>query len=137
MELALLRMLSKQLDASGSKLCGKRGESKAVYVAPMKALVHEKVKDWGKRFGPLPCPTPTPLSPSTRFGASLGINCVELTGDTDLEPAEIEAADVICTTPEKFGEIDATPTLQIESEFTLLRLSPPKILLSPSLSQMP
>jgi ATP-dependent DNA helicase HFM1/MER3 len=87
MELALLRMLSKQLDPSGSRLVGKRGESKAVYVAPLRALVQEKVKDW-----------------SQRLGGALGINCLELTGDTEPDAGEVEAADVICTTPEKFGK---------------------------------
>lgn len=80
-------MLSKQLDPSGSRLIGKRGESKAVYVAPLRALVQEKAKDW-----------------SERLGSSLGIKCLELTGDTDPDAGALEAADVICTTPEKFGE---------------------------------
>ena len=84
-----MRMFSKQLDPSGTKLCGKRGESKAVYVAPLRALVQEKHKDW-----------------SARFGSRLGINCLELTGDTELDPGQIEEADIICTTPEKFGQID-------------------------------
>lgn len=41
-----------------------------------------------------------------RFGRkSIGLNCLELTGDTDPDSAELEAADIICTTPEKFDSI--------------------------------
>lgn len=41
-----------------------------------------------------------------RFGASLGVHVEELTGDTDTiqDVGRIENADIICTTPEKFGE---------------------------------
>jgi hypothetical protein len=41
--------------------------------------------DWSARFGPL------------------GLSVVELSGDSDPEPRELEGADLICTTPEKFG----------------------------------
>ena len=49
MELCLLRLLSKQLDAEGRRLTGRRGASKAVYIAPLRALCQEKLKDWAAR----------------------------------------------------------------------------------------
>jgi hypothetical protein len=49
MELALLRLLSKQLDAGGTRLAGRRGAAKAVYIAPLRALCQEKLKDWTGR----------------------------------------------------------------------------------------
>lgn len=49
MEIALLRLLRPQLDAEGRVLKGKRGAVKAVYIAPMRALVQEKLSDWGSR----------------------------------------------------------------------------------------
>jgi len=44
---------------------------------------------------------------SKRFGTSLGLKCQEMSGDTDAatDAAELNAADIICTTPEKFGEL--------------------------------
>ncbi|GAX85570.1 hypothetical protein CEUSTIGMA_g12985.t1 [Chlamydomonas eustigma] len=88
MELSLLRLLSKQLDEGGTCLVGKRGAVKAVYIAPLRALCQEKLQDW-----------------SSRFGIFLGLNCVELTGDTEPDPAQMESADIICTTPEKFDSM--------------------------------
>ena len=49
MEIALLRLLRPQLDAEGRVLKGKRGAVKAVYIAPMRALVQEKLSDWDSR----------------------------------------------------------------------------------------
>jgi len=50
--------------------------------------LQEKVKEWQQRFG-----------------SSLGLQIEELTGDTDINQdiSRIDNADVICTTPEKFG----------------------------------
>lgn len=42
-------------------------------------------------------------SPSSRFGL-LGLTCLEVTGDTDSEGRELDGADIIFATPEKFGE---------------------------------
>ncbi|KAF2815299.1 Sec63-domain-containing protein [Mytilinidion resinicola] len=62
--------------------------SKVVYIAPMKALVRERVKDWGKRLaGPM------------------GLKLVELTGDNTPDTRTIQDADVIITTPEKWDGI--------------------------------
>ncbi|KAF1953482.1 Sec63-domain-containing protein [Byssothecium circinans] len=62
--------------------------SKVVYIAPMKALVRERVHDWGKRLaGPL------------------GLKLVELTGDNTPDTRTIRDADIIITTPEKWDGI--------------------------------
>ncbi len=57
-----------------------------VYLAPLRALVAERLEDW-----------------QARFGSMLGLSCLELSGDSEPEPAQLEAADIITTTPEKFG----------------------------------
>lgn len=54
---------------------------------PIKALVQERQTDWQARFG------------------QLGLKVIQLTGDDDADGQEdMEAADIICSTPEKFGE---------------------------------
>jgi antiviral helicase SLH1 len=62
--------------------------SKVVYIAPMKALVRERVKDWGARL--------------TR---QMGLKLVELTGDNTPDTRTIQDADIIITTPEKWDGI--------------------------------
>ncbi|POS78392.1 activating signal cointegrator 1 complex subunit 3 [Diaporthe helianthi] len=62
--------------------------SKVVYIAPMKALVRERVKDWG-----------------ARLAGPLGLKLVELTGDNTPDTKTIKDADVIITTPEKWDGI--------------------------------
>lgn len=65
-----------------------RPGSKVVYIAPMKALVRERVKDWQKRLaGPA------------------GLKLVELTGDNTPDTRTIRDADIIITTPEKWDGI--------------------------------
>ena len=61
---------------------------KAVYIAPLKALVRERVDDWRRKFE-----------------KTLGKKVVELTGDTSPDIRAIERADVIVTTPEKWDGI--------------------------------
>ncbi|KAJ5949818.1 hypothetical protein N7454_001402 [Penicillium verhagenii] len=62
--------------------------SKVVYIAPMKALVRERVQDWRKRLtGPM------------------GMKLVELTGDNTPDTRTIRDADIIITTPEKWDGI--------------------------------
>ncbi|CAK9441616.1 uncharacterized protein LODBEIA_P54840 [Lodderomyces beijingensis] len=63
--------------------------SKIVYIAPMKALVRERVDDWKKRI----------------CGGSTKHKLVELTGDSLPSTAEVKEADIIITTPEKFDGI--------------------------------
>ena len=54
-------------------------------------MVQERVADW-----------------RCKFEGSLGLKVLEVTGDTEVsETADLDAADIICTTPEKFGELCA------------------------------
>lgn len=62
--------------------------SKVIYIAPMKALVRERVKDWG-----------------ARLAKPLGLKLVELTGDNTPDTRTIKDADIIITTPEKWDGI--------------------------------
>ncbi len=62
--------------------------SKVVYIAPMKALVRERVKDWG-----------------SRLTKQMGLKLVELTGDNTPDTRTIRDADIIVTTPEKWDGI--------------------------------
>ncbi|KAL9107193.1 MAG: hypothetical protein Q9227_007893 [Pyrenula ochraceoflavens] len=62
--------------------------SKVVYIAPMKALVRERVLDWRKRLT-----------------AKMGLQLVELTGDNTPDTSTIRSADIIITTPEKWDGI--------------------------------
>ena len=61
---------------------------KIVYIAPLKALVRERVKDWKARLEPV-----------------LGKNVIELTGDTMPDVKAISASDIIVTTPEKWDGV--------------------------------
>lgn len=65
-----------------------RPGSKVVYIAPMKALVRERVKDWGGRLA-----------------RPMGLKLVELTGDNTPDTRTIKDADIIVTTPEKWDGI--------------------------------
>lgn len=62
--------------------------SKTVYIAPLKALVRERIKDWGAGF----CKT-------------LGLRLVELTGDFTPDLKALLSADIIVVTPEKWDGI--------------------------------
>ena len=62
--------------------------SKVVYIAPMKALVRERVQDWRKRLA-----------------FPMGLKLVELTGDNTPDTRTIRDADIIITTPEKWDGI--------------------------------
>ncbi|KAK5293299.1 putative steryl acetyl hydrolase mug81, partial [Cryomyces antarcticus] len=62
--------------------------SKVVYIAPMKALVRERVQDWGRRLT-----------------SQMGLKLVELTGDNTPDTRTIRDADIIITTPEKWDGI--------------------------------
>ncbi|XP_074644659.1 activating signal cointegrator 1 complex subunit 3-like [Tubulanus polymorphus] len=61
---------------------------KAVYIAPLKALVRERMEDW-----------------KIRIEQKLGRKVVELTGDVTPDMRAIKAADLIITTPEKWDGI--------------------------------
>eukprot|EP00727_Mastigamoeba_balamuthi_P005510 m51a1_g1579 putative activating signal cointegrator 1 complex subunit 3 (2006) ;mRNA; r:104604-111515 len=61
---------------------------KVVYIAPLKALVRERMSDWGERF-------------ARRLGKSL----VELTGDYTPNVRALQSADIVTTTPEKWDGV--------------------------------
>ncbi|VDM17646.1 unnamed protein product [Hydatigera taeniaeformis] len=63
-------------------------EKKCVYIAPLKALVRERVDDW-----------------SIKLGKKLGKRVVELTGDVSPDASLLRSADVIVSTPEKWDGV--------------------------------
>lgn len=62
---------------------------KVVYIAPLKALVRERMKDWAKRMR----------------GGLMGKKLVELTGDYTPDIQALMSADIVTTTPEKWDGI--------------------------------
>ena len=83
LDLALARMWTLRDWPAGSKPV-------AVYMAPLKAITHERSTDWQAKLTPL------------------GLRCCELTGDTGNSPADLAAlrdADLIVTTPEKWDAV--------------------------------
>ena len=64
-------------------------KQKCVYIAPMKAIAKERLKDWKNKFG----------------GADLKKNVVELTGDYTPDIEALLKADILITTPEKWDGI--------------------------------
>jgi activating signal cointegrator complex subunit 3 len=76
-ELALLRM--KRIHPNG--IC--------VYIAPLKSLARERLKEWKNRFGPSP----------------LNWTVLELSGDTRHDQKALSSADVLVCTPEKWDLI--------------------------------
>ncbi|KAH8295111.1 hypothetical protein KR018_007271 [Drosophila ironensis] len=62
---------------------------KVVYIAPLKALVKERISDWERRFQ----------------RSELGLKVVELTGDVTPDIQAIRASQLIVTTPEKWDGI--------------------------------
>nr|CCC95039.1 putative ATP-dependent RNA helicase [Trypanosoma congolense IL3000] len=76
--------------------------SKVVYIAPLKALVKERLKDWSERF------------------ARLGRHVLELSGDVTPDIAALAQADILCTTPEKWDGLSRS--WQIRRYVTSVRL---------------
>ncbi|KAH8243911.1 hypothetical protein KR032_011282 [Drosophila birchii] len=62
---------------------------KVVYIAPLKALVKERISDWEQRFQ----------------RSALGLKVVELTGDVTPDIQAIRESQLIVTTPEKWDGI--------------------------------
>ncbi|KAL8463423.1 hypothetical protein ACS0TY_034179 [Phlomoides rotata] len=86
-ELCIMRLLSKFITGNG-KFTHVKGTLKTIYIAPSKALVQEKLRDWTQKLGPL------------------GISSLELTGDNEYYSIQnIQDADIILTTPEKFDAV--------------------------------
>ncbi|KAK2947264.1 putative DExH-box ATP-dependent RNA helicase DExH14 [Blattamonas nauphoetae] len=75
-ELAILRNIREHPDDA------------AVYIGPLKALVRERMEDWGRRL---------------KMG--LGIDVVELTGETLPDQRALRTAPLICSTPEKWDGV--------------------------------
>ncbi|UXI20572.1 homeodomain protein EmxB [Sarcoptes scabiei] len=63
-------------------------EKKIVYIAPLKALVRERVDDW-----------------RSKFHEKLGLHVVELTGDVTPDIGAIDSSNIIVTTPEKWDGV--------------------------------
>ncbi|XP_050384222.1 DExH-box ATP-dependent RNA helicase DExH17 isoform X1 [Argentina anserina] len=86
-ELCILRLLSRFISEDES-FKPTNGTLKTIYIAPSKALVQEKVRDWTQKF------------------RSRGIVCLELTGDNEsYSTRNLQEADIILTTPEKFDAV--------------------------------
>ncbi|KAH2544902.1 hypothetical protein KXW97_001735 [Aspergillus fumigatus] len=78
MELAICRLLSTLKDE----------RFKVVYQAPTKSLCSERFRDWSRKF------------------MSLGLQCAELTGDTDhTQLRSVQNSQIIVTTPEKWDSM--------------------------------
>jgi hypothetical protein len=59
-----------------------------VYIAPLKALARERLKEWSKKLG-----------------KGLGMSVLELSGDVTPDVAMLKRADIIVATPEKWDGI--------------------------------
>ncbi|RVE62283.1 hypothetical protein OJAV_G00155530 [Oryzias javanicus] len=70
------------------RVFNKYPSSKVVYIAPLKALVRERMEDW-----------------KIRIEEKLGKKVVELTGDVTPDMRAIAQADLIVTTPEKWDGV--------------------------------
>ncbi|XP_017269735.1 activating signal cointegrator 1 complex subunit 3 isoform X2 [Kryptolebias marmoratus] len=70
------------------RVFNKYPSSKVVYIAPLKALVRERIEDW-----------------KIRIEEKLGKKVVELTGDVTPDMRAIVQADLIVTTPEKWDGV--------------------------------
>ena len=83
LEMAMVRLFSARDDQGAAARNGSR--SLAVYLAPLKALTHERLMDWRSKLHPL--------------------SIVEMTGDSGDDESDertVASADLILTTPEKW-----------------------------------
>lgn len=85
--LSCLQLLGEMRTQKDGKISYNLGQFKIIYIAPMKALVTEVVGNFQARLG------------------SFGIKVKELTGDVHLTKQQIEEANIIVTTPEKWDII--------------------------------
>jgi ATP-dependent DNA helicase HFM1/MER3 len=91
LELAVCRLLTQSRNT----------DFKVVYQAPTKALCAERYRDWSRKFGPL------------------GLECAELTGDTENNHLrQVQQASIIITTPEKWDSV----TRKWRDHFKLIEL---------------
>ncbi|KAF0975097.1 hypothetical protein FDP41_005850 [Naegleria fowleri] len=85
MEIGIVRLLEKYF--KNGKMT-EPGRHKCVYIAPVKALVQEKLAEWKKKF------------------TVLGIQVGELTGDSiQTDVSSLDKFDIIVTTPEKYDSL--------------------------------
>ncbi|WPK24137.1 hypothetical protein PUMCH_001397 [Australozyma saopauloensis] len=84
--LTVLRMLHNYRDSDTGQIRVK--DFKAVYVAPLKALVSEQMREFERRLS-----------------AQYGVKVNELTGDLSLSQREIAESQILVTTPEKWDVI--------------------------------
>lgn len=78
MELAICRLLANLKDE----------RFKVIYQAPTKSLCSERFRDWSRKF------------------QTLGLQCAELTGDTDyMQMRNVQNSQIIITTPEKWDSM--------------------------------
>ncbi|KAG5505245.1 hypothetical protein JIQ42_07452 [Leishmania sp. Namibia] len=75
---------------------------KVVYIAPLKALVKERLRDWKARM------------------MLVGRSVVELSGDATPDISALAKADILCTTPEKWDGISRN--WQVRSYVTAVKL---------------
>lgn len=92
--LTILRMLENHRDSKTGKLS--LHSFKAVYVAPLKALVSEQMREFQRRLT-----------------AQFGIVVNELTGDLSLSQKEIMETQVLVTTPEKWDVVTRKATEEL------------------------
>lgn len=71
---------------TGSQASEGKCAARCVYVAPLEAIVAERYRDW-----------------QARFGAKLGINVVQLTGETAADLKLLERGNIVLSTPEVCG----------------------------------
>lgn len=97
MELAICRLVNNLKD----------GLFKVIYQAPTRSLCSERFRDWSTKF------------------TSLGLQCAELTGDTEYSQLRaIQTASIIVTTPEKWDSMtrkwrDHTRLMQLVKLFLI------------------
>uniref|UniRef100_A0A914KRM4 Activating signal cointegrator 1 complex subunit 3 n=1 Tax=Meloidogyne incognita TaxID=6306 RepID=A0A914KRM4_MELIC len=98
--------------SSGKTLCAElaifrlfnlRPLKKCVYIAPLKALVRERVLDWEQKFN-----------------KKLGFPIVEVSGDNTPDVEELNLASILVTTPEKWDGITRIKTLARRRELAKL-----------------
>lgn len=83
--MAILRLISHHVNPESNKVVTKN--FKAVYIAPLKALVQEQVSEFQRRL------------------AYMGIKVAELTGDSNLNRQQLLEAQLLISTPEKWDVI--------------------------------
>lgn len=98
-ELAILRMLEQRAAARRAPVGSAPAQhamrdAKALYIAPLKSLVQEKLRDWRERLG-----------------RTMGVRVHELTGDTDEAgcATALADADVLLCTAEKLDATSRAP----------------------------